>query len=314
MTNQTTIRQGENTVEITGVLAENRLEYYTSQSKKNFIRGQFDIKTGEDEIHTVRVFSSELKKDGTPSAGYKGFETVMNEYKSIQDVGEEEATKVMVRSGTLEMNDYKGGDGMIRSFPQISTFSVTRPKNGANLEPKAELTIEGYIQSISAETDREGEETGRIKLKLVVALYGGAVAPFEFIAPAGDIAEHIDENWEVGQTVTVYADIINRVETKVIKQEVSFGKPKERTVTNSTREYVITGGSDPYEEDDQKAYSAEVIKKALAEREVMLDGLKDEKKDDKKKEAPKKSGFGKAVAKKEEPAKDVDVDEDDLPF
>ncbi|WP_310876980.1 hypothetical protein [Priestia megaterium] len=314
MTNQTTIRQGENTVEITGVLAENRLEYYTSQDKKNYIRGQFDIKTGENESHTVRVFSSELKKDGKPSAGYKGFETVMNEYKSIQDVGEAEATKIMVRSGTLEMNDYKGGDGMVRSFPQISTFSVSRPKSEVDAQPKAELTIEGYIQSIAPETDREGEETGRLKLKLVVGLYGGAVAPFEFIAPAGDIAEHIESNWEVGQTVTVFADIVNRVETKVIKKEVSFGKPKEKTVTNTTREYVITGGSEPYDTDDAKVYSTEAIKAALAEREVMLEALKNEKKDDKKKEAPKKAGFGKAVTKKKEADASIDISDDDLPF
>ncbi|MEM4994819.1 hypothetical protein WKH56_19855 [Priestia sp. SB1] len=312
MTNQTTIRQGENTVEITGVLAENRLEYYTSQDKREFIRGQFDIKTATDEIQTIHVFSSKLKKDGSESAGFKGFETVMNEYKSIQDAGEEAADKVEVRNGTLEMNDYVGGDGQVKSYPQFSTFFVSRLRAGEEFKPKAELTVEGYIQSISAEVKNE-EETGRLKLKLVVALFGGAVAPFEFIAPSGEIAEYIDENWEVGQTVTLYADIVNRVEKKEIAQAVSFGKPKTKTVTNSVREYVITGGSEPYEEENAKSYSTEVIKKALAEREVKLEELKNKKKDGKK-EAPKKAGFGKAVAKKEKPAETIDIDEDSLPF
>ncbi|WP_425203757.1 hypothetical protein [Priestia megaterium] len=316
MTNQTTIRQAENVVEITGVLAENRLERIKNNQNVNVITGELDIKTGENEIQTVRIYSAETKKDGSPSAAYTGFQTVMEQYKSLQEVSEEEADKIEIRSGQLGLNEYIGQDDKLKSRPQISTFFVSRVKNGVELTPKAEVTVEAYIQAISTEKDRENEETGRLKLKVIIPIHGGKVIPFEFIAPAGDIADHIDENWEVGQTVTIYADIINKVEVKEIEQKVSFGKPKIKTVTNSTREYIITGGSDPYDEESPKTYTSEIIKKALAEREVQIQEMMEKK--NSKNEKPKKKGFGKAAAKTEvkktEDTDTIDIQDDDLPF
>lgn len=310
----TILREAENVVEIVGVLAEKRLEEVVDSNGVRVIRGELDIQTAENEVHTVRVYVSEKKKDGSESPAFKGFKTVMEEYKSIASHGKEAADKVEITSGRLGVNEYWGQDGQLKSYPQITTYFINRVKSQEKFTPKAEVTVEAFIMSITPEYDKNGEETGRLLVKTVIPVYEGKVIPFTFIAPVENgIAEHIGNNWEAGGTVTINADIINRVETKEVEQKVSFGRAKVKTITNTIREYVIVGGLDPYEEDNPKAYSRELIKKALAEREIYLEGLKN-KKNDAQTKTEERSGFGSMTSSGKQTSQKSVFNPDDLPF
>lgn len=316
MAEQSTLRQAENEVVVEGILQEVKLDERTTNDGQEFIGGEINIEVSEGEIHTFRVFSFKHKKDGTESGIYKGLKTVKDEYVSVAKVGKEQADKVRVTAGQLGVNDYVGGDGQVKSYPQLSTNFINRVQANDEFDPKAEFEVELVVQSVVEETDKEGEETGRVKLKGFVPQYGGAIAPLEFVAE-GEGAEYIRDSYEKGNTVKIYGDIVNKVEITKIQQEVGFGKPKEKIKRNFTREYLITGGSEPYEEENKNAYDLKVIKKALTEREVYLEGLlqkAEEKAKTKNKPAKKeeKKGFGSKPSEKK--AASIDISDDDLPF
>jgi hypothetical protein len=303
---ETTIRQADNQVTVEGLLQEVRLEERETADKREFIGGEIDILVAEGEIHTLRVFSMKLKKDGSENGIFKGLKTVADEYKSIASVGLDEADKVRVTAGQLGVNDYVGQDGELKAFPQLSTNFINRVQANDEYSPKAEFEVEIYIQSVVEETNREGEETGRVKVKGYVPLFGGQIAPLEFVVTE-EGSSYVQDTYEPGQTAKIYGDIVNKVEITKVLEEVGFGKPKEKIKRNFTREFLITGGSEPYEEDNAKSYKLETIKKVLAEREVYLDGLKAKKNQPKKEE---KKGFDTKPKADKKPNKDLK----DLPF
>lgn len=309
MAKQTTLRQANNNVVIEGILQEVAIKEYQKDGKKS-LSGKVLIQQDENSVHEIRVYANEKTKNGDDNKIYKGLETVMTEYKSISQVGLELADKVRVTQAELKKNDYLAPDGKMRSYPKFEANFINRLKEGEPLEPRAEFDVELFITLVKPEMDREGEETGRFIVEGVIPLYNGILSPQTFIAE-GEGAEFVESNFEKGQTVQLYGNIINSVE--VIKKEVAatFGKPKTTITTNTTREFLITGGTEPYDEDSPKAYSPESIKSALVERETYLNSLK-EKKNDKPKKSTTGGGFG--TARKENTKPKVDISDDDLPF
>lgn len=298
-----TLRQAENRVVIEGTLLENRLEI-KPVGEKVAITGELDIEVKENEVHTVRVFSFEKKSDGSDNGIFKGLKTVKEEYLSVASHGREAADKVRITQGQIGVNDYYGQDGMLRSFPQLSTNFINRLSASEEFNPRAEFEVEVFVKSVVDEIKNE-EETGRVKLNAIIPLYGGKVAPFEFIVD-GEGAEYVRDNYEVGSTVSIYGDIVNFKEKKVVTEKAAFGKDKEKITYNTLREYLITGGGEPYEEDNSKVFNLELIKKAMVERETYLTELKN-KKDQPAKKEDKKSGFGNKGTSGDKPKKNIDL-------
>lgn len=304
--NETSLRQANNFVIIEGTLVENRLEEKQVDGK-DAISGELDIEVKENEVHTVSLFSYKLKNDGTENGIYKGLKTVMDEYKSIASHGREEADKVRVTGGNIQLNEYYGQDDQLRSFPQLRANFVHRVKADEEFNPRAEFDVEIFVRGVTDEYKNE-EETGRAIVKAYIVLYEGKVIPFEFVVDE-DGAEFVKDNYEPGVTAQVYGDIINFKEVKRTQKPTAFGKPQDKVTTKTVREYLITGGSEPYEEENVNAYDQDVIKKALAEREVWLEQLKNKKKEGKGKESGKpKKGFDTKKDKKQK------ISDDDLPF
>ncbi|WP_157448580.1 hypothetical protein, partial [Brevibacillus brevis] len=290
--NQTTIREAVNNVGIEGTVAEVRIETKKSTEGKEMITGEVDIQTDENSTHTVKVFANKLNKEGKESGLYKGIETIMNEYKSIASHGKDGADRVRITQGKIGLNEYVGQDEMLKSFPQLSANFINRLNATEEFEPKAEFEAEMYVHSVTEEVKNE-EETGRALLKGFIPVYGGKVIPFTFVVADKDAVDYVSSNYESGSTVTVYGEIVNRVNVSRTEVEVGFGKPQEKVTRTTVREYVVTGGTPPLDEDDVKAYKTEVIKKALVEREAYLEELKTKKKEAAKKFAtPEKKGFG----------------------
>jgi hypothetical protein len=300
--NKTVLREAENTVIVEGTLLEVRHTEWKSTEGLNI---ELDIEVAENEVHTLTGMSKYKKEDGSENGIAKGYQTVINEYKSVATHGREEADKVRVNQGRVGLNEYYGQDDKLRSFPQLSTNFVNRVQAGEEFNPRAEFTVEILVQGTKEEFNREGEETGRAEVQGYIPLYGGKVIPFTFKVTK-DGATYVQDNYEPGQTVKFYGDIVNFKEKKVVLEEVAFGKPKEKVTYNTVREYVITGGSDPYEEDNAKAFNVEVVRKVLTEREVYLAELKKKKEQGSKTET--KKGFDTKSTEKKK------ISKDDLPF
>lgn len=304
-TNNTTVREAFNEVIIEGVLLEVRHQEWKS---KEGLSIELDVEVGENEIHTIHGMSKYKKKDGTDNGNAKGYQTVINEYKSVAKVGREEADKVQINKGSIGINEYYGQDGMLRSFPQINTNFVNRLKVGEEFNPRAEFSVEIFVKSVTPEFKNE-EETGRVKVQAYIPVYGGKVIPMNFTVTE-EGSEWVADNYEANSTAKVFGDIVNFKETKRTEEAVAFGKPKEILTSTTVREYLITAGNEPYDEEDVNRFTKEVITNALTEREVHLAGMKAKKEEKPQPKKGEKKGFGTKPSEK----KTIDISDDDLPF
>lgn len=269
MAETTNIRQSNLKAISEGVVSEIDLKEVVEEGKKR-IEGSVTVKTDETNFIRYNVKVNEITKNNTPNSTYAGIQTVMNEYKSIADVGEEEADKIKV-SGDL--NVYTGAmDGVTRVGYKSNFFN--RVKNLDEFEPKAEFVVEMFISSITPEVNTDGEETGRIIVNGWTITFAGA-EPIKLIAE-GDVASAVDSTFEPGQTVEFYGDIVNSRIEKVTEIPVAIGKPRKKVETSYKNELIITGASEAYEEGvtPEKPYEAEVIKAAIQERTNRLEEAK----------------------------------------
>lgn len=284
---ENTLREAENKVVIEGVLLEIRHQEWKSKDGLNI---ELDIEVAENEVHTVKGMSKYKKNDGSENGIAKGYQTIINDYKSVASVGREEADKVRVTQGKIGLNEYFGQDGQLRSYPELSTNFVNRIQASDTYDPKAEFEAEVVVKTIIEEYKND-EETGRVKLTGFIPLYGGKVIPFDFVV-GGEGAEYIQGNYEPGQTVKLFGKIVNFKEVKETEVEVAFGKPQKKTTSKTIREYLITGGLDPYEEENVLTYKIDTIKKALTEREVYLEEMKNKNNNTSSKPNDEKPAFG----------------------
>ena len=264
-TTQTNLRQSNLKAISEGIVSEIDLKEVVTDGAKS-IEGSVTIKTDDTNFIRYNVKVNEKTKNNTDNKTYAGIQTVKNEYKSIAQVGEDEADRVRV-SGDL--NIYTGAmDGATRVGYKSNFFN--RLKNPDELDPKAEFNIEMFISSIAPEVNTDGEETGRVIVNGWTVTYAG-VEPIKLIAE-GDVASAVDSTFEPDQTVEFYGDIVNNKIEKITEIPVAIGKPRRKVETSYKNELIITGASEAYEEGvtPEKPYEATVIKAAIQERENKL--------------------------------------------
>jgi hypothetical protein len=252
---------------VEGIVSEKDLKVVTEDGATK-IQGSLTVKTGDTNFIRFNVNVNEKTKNNTENKTFAGIKTVMDEYKSIAEVGEEEADKVRVNG---DLNIYTGQNGTNVGYK--SNF-FNRLKNPDEYDPKAEFTVEMFISSIAPEVNTDGEETGRIVVNGWSITYVGA-EPVKLIAE-GDVASAVDSTFEPGQTVEFYGDVINSRVEKVTEIPVAIGKPRRKVETSYKNELIITGASEAYEEGvtPEKPYEAETIKAAIQERQNRLEEAK----------------------------------------
>ena len=273
----TNLRQSENKAVVEGILSEMKFEKKVGDSKSQhpgveYITGNLTLKTDELNFTRVGAFSWALAKDekgnfAKENSIFKGLETVMNEYKTISEVGEDEATKVRITRG--DFNFYTTQDG--REAVSVKSNFFNRVTD--NYDPKSTFEIETYISSMVPEMDKEGEETGRLIVKGWTVAYDG-VKPVTLIAPKEDnIASAVESTFEVGQTTRFYGQMINnRVE--IVKEiPMAIGPARKEVSYSYKNEFVINGASEAYEEgvSEHTPYEKSAIDLAIQERNNRID-------------------------------------------
>ena len=265
---KTNIRQADNKAKAEGHLAEKKLEVSEINGNK-VIKGNITIQTSADNFITFSVYVPEKTKNGTDNKAYAGISTVMNEYKSIADVGKDDADKVRVSNG--QINPYTRADeaGNIIEGLNYRTNFINRVRETDTFDPHAEFEVEMYVSAFIPEIKND-VETGRVIVKGYVPTYNG-IESLTLVAPKDgevDWAELISQNYTIGKTGRFFGTMENhRIET-VTKVPLLGGAVKEEKSYHYENELLITGASEPYGEDDDNAYSADVIKAALTEKEI----------------------------------------------
>ncbi|MGG1650509.1 hypothetical protein ABHN03_25400 [Paenibacillus sp. NRS-1775] len=314
MANEKTLQEAENTVHIEGTITEVRIEEGTLPDKREVISGEIDIQVDENSVHTVHLFSFKYKADKSINGVYKGIKTMMDEYKT--------GDKVRVSTGSVRLNEYAGQDGSWKSYPQINTNFVNRIKENDVFEPQAKFSFEMMVVSVKEEVKND-EETGRAIIKGYIPIYGGAVIPFETVVADPNAVSYVTNTYEKGNTVSLHGEIVSQKIVTRREIEVGFGAPQEKIDYKTVREYLVKGGSAPYEEDDKNAFDPKLVGKAVKAREAEIEEKKEKKKaKDNQAQGSNSSnnGFGADTFPKpnSDPFasdnKPIDIYDDDLPF
>lgn len=295
------LKQANNKVTIEGILSEVDIKTGTTKenpdnpakSKRDYASGNIKVKvtqevngkTEENEI-PVRLFAMKNKNDGNPNPAYDNIIKIQETMTSIAACGnEDEATRVRITTGSIVENAYYSQAGNLVSMPQINASFVQAIKKD-DCHPKADFDATIVVGSIKEEI-RDEVETGRLIVKGLLVQYGEKVDAVDFIVASTGAVNHIKTYWNEGDTVEIAGKV--NFTSKTIRREksVGFGDPiiEERTI--SARELTITSGSEEGF-DEEQAYDATEIKKALAERQARIEASK-------KKEAAKPasgSSFG----------------------
>lgn len=115
--NKREIKEGTNKVTVVGTLVEKNFEdtYFTNNQGERVdqIKGTISIRTGENEVHQVRLESNKLTKAGAENGLAKGYNTVRTEFVSVADVADG-MTKLKQLSGVKD----DAGEGLLYTYDE----------------------------------------------------------------------------------------------------------------------------------------------------------------------------------------------------
>ena len=223
---------------------------------------------GNTETSDIQVgmFATEFTSTGKQNPAWKSLNDLML-MKTAQNVGIDNASHVRLTGATLQENNFVSRNGNLISGWQIRGSFI----NEAKVSDVASFVTDIFIMSMDDEVDRDGDTTGRLKIRGGIVQYGGKLDVVDFIVEAPDTVEYISRNWEVNGTVTVKGRI------RVLSQEEEvqtsgWGEDVPDTTTRFVRELIITTGDDECKEEDF-AYDPVEIKKAFNERKAAIEQL-----------------------------------------
>lgn len=296
------MRQAENKVFIEGILSEIDIveRTYTSKdgAQNNALAGQIKVRVeqkinGIDKILEipVHVFVNEMTKKGTKNPAYESIDTVRREFISIASgAGVDGADRIRISGASIQMNEYWADENRLSSYPRINASFVQRVKRD-EFTPKAQFSTELVVSKMINEVDKDGVETGRLKIEGILPQYGERVDVVPFIAENPNVIDAISQYWQPKDTVKVSGKLNFSSTVEIYTEEQGFGEPIEKKRTINVSELVITGGSQTPLEGDF-AFNEEEIKNALAERKARLEARKaKELARSSSRTAPAQSGF-----------------------
>jgi len=321
----TTLKALKNEAEVIGRVKSVDLELGETKDGKENIKGSVTILVeesvnGEVRSHDIRarVYSNRFKQDGNENGLYKGFKTVLDEYKSIEDTGNKKEADLVRVDGSVELNEYIGQDGNVRRHNNVSAkfFNrLTEEQVKKAKGPKAKVVVEGIVTGIKDINDDDGLPTDDKKLEFFnVDFYkqlrdnARPIIPIEAIVPS-DIAEKFEELYDEGDTGKFTLKINNYAvdaEPEELQEEIDgFGDTEDlaEVKRNFVNNFEVVGGTTPYA--DGREYDEEQIKLAHKYRKRALEQLEQNY-------VPSDTPDGNAFEKKEDNNVKSDIDDEEL--
>lgn len=279
-----------NSVKIVGYLKENNLEQIVNARGDKVIRGSIIVATDKISSHKIQFYVAERTSNGEDSKDYASLLgllpdntiTVASFLKENPDADfamasnaaskvwvmarfEEYATKVGERTRSMiTLKGFRAG---------FSTIKADKP-----FKPCAEFDVDIYINKMTDETDNDGKKTGRILIEGLIPKYDGSVDKIDFVAVQdNNVANYIDKNYKVSDTVLIKGDVVSIQERAVVagsdESDLFFGRssaaPQYETVF--VRERRIMGGAKtPIHQGEEGSISLEFVKNGLAARELKM--------------------------------------------
>jgi len=280
---KTTLPQSYNKVNLVGTLKENNLTLGIDKNGDDIIKGDMVIQTGEIEEHKVKCYAKKTTSKGNENPSYKSLAMAVD-YPCIakltqQGLDTSEAVRVSIRGAETRLNTYVNGKGNVVAFPEIFVSFIKHADEKE--EAGATFEVDGVLGSILPEFEKD-EETGRFVINLILFDYKGCALPIEFIGTK-EVGAYMSTHYEVNRTSRVWGKLVSTVYLTTKVTEGILGD-KTESFENYRREMLITDGT-PTQKEVVDGYDIELVKKAMAERQILLDELK------KNGNKPSKAGF-----------------------
>ena len=256
-----TIKAEFTNLNVVGVLKTMKLEARKSAKGSDMIIGNMVVEV-EDNVknvlNNIRVEVLQMRltgKEQKENPMYKSMQTVMEEYKSIDIDGRAQADTISV-VGSVEINDYQGRDGNMRSNMRFSGrfFNRVEATTAHKAEFDAKVAVVGYTPVVDADGLPVEPETDSVEAYTVG--YQNVITPLK------GLVIHQDENqlltsfkglYQPGSTGQLLVKINNYPDTTEPEEQPEvvqgFGQTiQPRTFTKFINELEIIGGNMPLEE------------------------------------------------------------------
>lgn len=241
----------QNVVELQGLLVNNTLEVKTDKNGRKFIGGTLEVNTGtemDECIIPIECMQYELKKDGTRNALYDRHLQMIN-WPSAANVGNAEAICISINRGEITDNSFYSDrtNKVMENWKIRAVFidqaTKTAPRNNS-------FTIQGVVDSVKEVVDAEGEPTGELKVELLSVAFGERIVRVPMFVTNQEGIKYIENNWNPGDLVTAYGEIVYEQRVTEVVQETAFGTGSTKKYTDVVKRLVINSGTSPKAEGD----------------------------------------------------------------
>lgn len=272
------IKTTMNTVMITGDLVKNGLDSKTDDNGNEYIGGSLILRSEDGSEHQVDYFSYKYKRDSDKkftneeSGLYKGYVTIMEEYKGMDALQEDEAPMVVkIGQGQFTDNLFMGKDGNVVESNKIrATFANRVEEDKLETTPKtATFQISGYIKDIKDELLKNGTMTGNKLIYVDTIGYGGTITPIKLTILKDKVQDFMSAGFYPMGTGKFAGKILNTVEE--YDEPQAFGEPIKRQ--KSVKRLEVTGGS-PLGTLEQLGITQEQYEAGKSKRRLKLEQTK----------------------------------------
>lgn len=281
------MRVMKNTEHLEGYVYQHSLEIKKVQNEqsenfgKEFIAGNVEIATDEELLNVVPVhftYVTEMTKNGSQNRTYITLKKLIDEDKSVVTVGKEEAFKVKVDTALALNEFYNNEDKLVSTKTNEGGFiSITNTlsEEKARNQFIVDMLITG-TRIVEANEDRGTE--AYMEVKGAVFNFRNALLPVEFSLKdkkGQEFFESLGASTSEPVIKQVWGKINCSTQVQESTEETAFGEAAVRTYERRVREWLITGSSPAeIEFGDEAVMTVDELKKAMADREVMLADMK----------------------------------------
>ncbi len=248
-----------NKVYIVGEVVEVSTEVRATNDGRGYINGKIVVKSvlnGVENLIDVKVLAFEKTKSGETNRLYTNY-TKLDGF-----LNKRVAVTAELRDGSMVQQ----ASGQLLHFNEIYLRFINPAK--ADMVDTATFEFSGFVVKPLYERKNKDDELIGYRLEVAQANFNDtniSVIRFDVDKQDVNIAQAIEANYEAGTTVS-FSGVINYISTAETRvEEVAFGEATPKTYIRSEKVFRITGGKEPYGDEDPLAYPMDEIKKFVAD-------------------------------------------------
>ena len=280
-----------NKTRVEGYLYQHTLELKESgPNSKNpgtqFISGNVDIATDNAMTNIVSVhytYTTATTGSGKTNSTFNVLKDIIDgKLCSVMGHGADKAAMISIDSaiGLNEFySDRNGKEELVSAKRNEGGFAVVRTSVNEDETKRNTFDVDMIITGTRlVEADAEKNLPEKMIIKGAIFDFRNSLLPVEFsvLNPNGiSYFEGLGASQSNPVFTRLQGRLVSEVVTRKVTEEGAWGEPIVKEYSSSRKDYVITWAApEPYAWDDESTITATELKKAMADREVYLAGVK----------------------------------------